>query len=237
FRNNPGGSLTAAVDMADLFLESGEIVRVVGRTEDERRYQAEARVTLFLPAESRPMVVLVNRHSASASEIVAAALQDHHRAVVIGERTYGKGSVQRLYHMEAGASALRLTTAKYVRPSGKNIHRFPDSKDTDDWGVRPDITVELSPAEDLDWLLSRRERDVVRDQETGELDRAERAAAVMGPLGNLPSLGGPLGILPGLAEATGSLAGLPRQPRVFQDKVLDKALEHLQQKLSTPRTT
>jgi hypothetical protein len=84
-----------------------------------------------------PIAVLVNKYSASASEIVAAALQDHGRAVVVGERSYGKGSVQNIILMEKDTSALKLTTASYWRPSGKNIHRFPDSKETDDWGVRP----------------------------------------------------------------------------------------------------
>ena len=84
------------------------------------------------------MVVLVNHYSASASEIVSACLQDHKRAVVIGERTWGKGSVQNVIELEGGKSALKLTTASYQRPSGKNIHRFPDAKETDEWGVMPD---------------------------------------------------------------------------------------------------
>jgi len=83
--------------------------------------------------------------NASASEIVAAALQDHKRAVIIGERSYGKGSVQNVIRMENGASALKLTTASYWRPSGKNIHRFPDSKDGDEWGVKPDAGFEGTP--------------------------------------------------------------------------------------------
>ena len=94
------------------------------------------------------MVVLVNKYSASASEIVSAALQDHKRAVIIGERSYGKGSVQNIIEMHQGSdrSALKLTTASYWRPSGKNIHRFPDSKDSDDWGVRPnDSGYKLTP--------------------------------------------------------------------------------------------
>jgi carboxyl-terminal processing protease len=237
FRNNPGGSLEAAVAMADLFLSSGDIVRVEGRAEDARQFTAESKGTLFLPAASRPMVVLVNEHSASASEIVAAALQDHKRATIIGERTFGKGSVQRLYLMEAGTARLRLTTAKYIRPNGKNIHRFPDSKDTDDWGVRPDIEVKLTQSEELDWILSRRERDIVRDEESDQLDRAERVAGVMNPLVNLPSLGTPLGLLPGLIDTSSSLSTLPRPSRNFQDKALERALEHLRHQLSPPRTT
>src|SRR5439155_15838109 len=96
----------------------------------------------------RPMAVLVNRHSASASEIVASALQDHHRAVVIGERSFGKGSVQKLLYLNQDKSAaIKLTTETYWRPSGKNIHRRPDSKEADDWGVRPDEGLEVPTAE------------------------------------------------------------------------------------------
>src|SRR5439155_13311245 len=96
----------------------------------------------------RPMAVLVNRHSASASEIVAAALQDHHRAVVIGERSFGKGSVQKLLYLNPEkTAAVKLTTETYWRPSGKNIHRRPDSKEADDWGVRPDDGLEVPTTE------------------------------------------------------------------------------------------
>src|SRR6202040_3744795 len=97
---------------------------------------------LLVPAAQYPMAVLVNKYSASASEIVAAALQDHGRAVVIGERSFGKGSVQSILKMEGDQSALKLTTASYWRPSGKNIHRFPDAKDTDEWGVKPNPAFE-----------------------------------------------------------------------------------------------
>jgi carboxyl-terminal processing protease len=108
-------------------------------------------------------VVLVNRYSASASEIVSACLQDHKRAKVIGERTWGKGSVQNVIELEGGASALKLTTASYHRPSGKNIHRFPDAKDTDDWGVMPDdgFKVEFNNKQLRDYLDYRRDRDVL----------------------------------------------------------------------------
>jgi carboxyl-terminal processing protease len=136
-RNNPGGLLLAAREVSDLFLTEGRIVSSKGRSGDEEVYDARDDGTLLQPAKDFPMAVLVNKFSASASEIVAAALQDHGRAVVIGERTYGKGSVQNVIRMEAGTSALKLTTASYWRPSGKNIHRFPDAKDTDEWGVKP----------------------------------------------------------------------------------------------------
>src|SRR6202007_1339292 len=113
---------------------------------------------LLVPYDKYPMTVLVNKYSASASEIVAAALQDHHRAVVVGERSYGKGSVQNVIPMENGSSALKLTTASYLRPSRKNTHRFPDSKDSDDWGVKPDpgFEVKLTDAELRAYLQYRR---------------------------------------------------------------------------------
>jgi carboxyl-terminal processing protease len=148
-RNNPGGLLKEAREVSDLFLTGGRIVSTKGRNHREEIYDAKPEGTLLLPAEKYPLVVLVNKYSASASEIVAAALQDHQRAVIIGERTYGKGSVQNIIEMHQGGdrSALKLTTASYWRPSGKNIHRFPDSKDSDDWGVRPnDSGYQLTPA-------------------------------------------------------------------------------------------
>ena len=93
------------------------------------------------------MVVLVNQNSASAAEIVSACLQDHKRAKVVGQRSYGKGSVQNILELEDGNSVLKLTVATYQRPSGKNIHRFKDAKDTDEWGVSPDpgLEVKLTP--------------------------------------------------------------------------------------------
>ncbi len=236
-RNNPGGSLETSVKMADLLLDEGDIVKVEGRTHDVRTYQAEKPGTFFTGSNSIPIVVLVNENSASASEILSAALQDHRRATIIGERSYGKGSVQRLYPMEAGASRLRLTTSKYIRPSGKNIHKFPDSKDKDDWGVIPDIEVKLSPLEELDWLIARRDRDIVRDEESNRLDQAEKTAAILGPLSITPGLTGPMSVLPGLADAASTLSSLPRSNKPYQDKVLDKALEFLKSKVKAARTT
>ena len=138
-RFNPGGLLNAAIEVSDLFVSEGRIVSTKGRSSPERSWDAHKAGTF----EGFPMVVLVNRFSASASEIVSACLQDHHRAVIMGERTWGKGSVQSVIELEDGKSALKLTTAAYFRPSGKNIHRFPDAKDQDEWGVMPDKGYEL----------------------------------------------------------------------------------------------
>src|SRR5208283_4684871 len=120
--------------------------------------------------ENIPMAILVNHYSASASEIVSACLQDHKRAVVMGERTWGKGSVQNIIELENGHSALKLTTAAYQRPSGKNIHRFPDSKDKDEWGVMPDLGYELAlgERETFELAADRRNRDIIAARATDE---------------------------------------------------------------------
>ncbi len=110
------------------------------------------------------MVVLVNHYSASASEIVSACLQDHQRAVVIGDRTWGKGSVQNVIELEDGKSLLKLTTASYQRPNGHNIHRFPDSKESDEWGVMPNpgYDLKLSDSEMADLLADHRDLDILQ---------------------------------------------------------------------------
>ncbi|MEX2560667.1 MAG: S41 family peptidase, partial [Pirellulales bacterium] len=158
-RGNPGGLLTSAIEIADLFLEEGVIVSTSGRNSAKRSWDARKPGTFT----GFPMAVLVNRYSASASEIVSAALQDHKRAVVIGERTWGKGSVQNVIELENGKSALKLTTASYQRPNGHNIHRFPDAKETDEWGVVPDpgFEVKLEDEELMALLRYRRDRDVL----------------------------------------------------------------------------
>ena len=158
-RFNPGGLLKSATDIADLFVADGLIVTTRGRNTPPREVSAHKDGTF----EDFPMVVLVNRYSASASEIVSACLQDHHRAIVIGERTWGKGSVQNVIDLEGGKSALKLTTASYWRPSGKNIHRFPDAKETDEWGVMTDkgYEVKLTDAEMNSLLSYRRQRDIL----------------------------------------------------------------------------
>ncbi len=158
-RFDPGGLLDAAVEVCNLFVSSGRIVSTKGRNCPERIWFARKEGTF----EGFPMAVLVNHYSASASEIVAACLQDHKRAVIIGQRTWGKGSVQNLIDLENGKSALKLTTASYQRPSGKNIHRFPDSKLSDEWGVMPDqgFEIKLGDEEMLKLLEDRRRRDIV----------------------------------------------------------------------------
>lgn len=130
-RNNPGGSLDESVALSDLFLTDGRIVSQRGRARGETMlYDAET-VYRGDMAEGVPMIVLINAGSASASEIVAGALQDHRRALVMGERSFGKGSVQSLLPLGADA-ALKLTTARYYTPAGKSVQ---------EGGIRPDIMV------------------------------------------------------------------------------------------------
>jgi carboxyl-terminal processing protease len=171
-RFNPGGLLNVATEVADLFLEEGKIVSTKGRNTEERVVYAHKAGTF----SGFPMAVLVNRYSASASEIVSAALQDHKRAVVIGERTWGKGSVQNVIDLENGKSALKLTTASYHRPSGKNIHRFPDAKETDEWGVLPDenFGIQFSIDEIREYLEYRRQRDVLSKEGPPKSTYADR---------------------------------------------------------------
>ena len=170
-RFNPGGLLNIAVEIADLFIEEGKIVSTKGRNTVERPAMARKEGTL----SGFPIAVLVNRFSASASEIVSAALQDHDRAVIVGERTYGKGSVQNVIDMEGGKSALKLTTASYHRPNGKNIHRFPDSKEEDDWGVRPNdgYAIKFSNEDLIRYDAYRRQRDDIRAPEGPRVEFAD----------------------------------------------------------------
>jgi carboxyl-terminal processing protease len=128
-RNNPGGVLGAAVDVSDLFLSSGIIVTADGRTPDAR-FSREATSGDVL--DGMPMVVLVNKGSASASEIVAGALQDHRRALIVGTSTFGKGLVQTVMPLSKGR-AIKLTTSRYFTPSGDSIHET---------GIEPDILVD-----------------------------------------------------------------------------------------------
>ncbi len=133
-RNNPGGLLMQAVDVSDAFLTEGEIVSTRGRNpQDNERFNAtEGDLT-----NGKPVVVLINGGSASASEIVAGALQDHHRAIVVGTKSFGKGSVQTIIPVR-GEGAMRLTTSRYYTPSGRSIQAL---------GVMPDIVVNQPPVD------------------------------------------------------------------------------------------
>ena len=146
-RNNPGGLLDQAIAVSDAFLNAGEIVSTRGRhPDDAQRYNAREGDL----ANGLPIIVLINGGSASASEIVAGALQDHGRAVIMGTRSFGKGSVQTIIPL-SGSGAMRLTTSRYYTPSGRSIQAT---------GIEPDIEVEQARLEPLDSVVSRREEDL-----------------------------------------------------------------------------
>ena len=158
-RNNPGGLLDQAIAVSDAFLDKGEIVSTRGRRNDEaQRFNAKPGDLL----NGLPIVVLINGGSASASEIVAGALQDHRRAILLGTRSFGKGSVQTIIPM-GNQGAIRLTTARYYTPSGRSIQAQ---------GIDPDIVVEPARLEKVDQPRARRESDLRgalrNDQEQGQ---------------------------------------------------------------------
>jgi carboxyl-terminal processing protease len=161
-RNNPGGLLDQAIAVSDAFLEKGEVVSTRGRTpDDSSRYNAEAGDL----AEGKPIVVLINGGSASASEIVAGALQDHGRAIVMGTQSFGKGSVQTIIPLP-GHGAMRLTTQRYYTPSGTSIQAK---------GITPDIEVKQARLEEIDAGQRRREADL-----RGALENGDSSAAPEG---------------------------------------------------------
>jgi carboxyl-terminal processing protease len=148
-RNNPGGLLDQAVAVSDAFLDKGEIVSTRGRRSEEgQRYNAKTKDKDM--ANGVPMVVLINSGSASASEIVAGALQDHRRAILLGTRSFGKGSVQTIIPLP-GHGAMRLTTARYYTPSGRSIQAK---------GIEPDIAVDAQRLETVPEAQRRREADL-----------------------------------------------------------------------------
>ena len=159
-RNNPGGLLSQAIRVSDAFLDKGEIVSTRGRDpQDGDRHNA----TVGDLAEEKPLVVLINGGSASASEIVAGALQDHRRAIVVGTKSFGKGSVQTVMPMR-GNGAMKLTTARYYTPSGRSIQAL---------GISPDIIVEQP------------RRVAKQDEEEGDTPRRSRSEAdLRGSLNN-----------------------------------------------------
>lgn len=210
FRNNPGGLLRAAVEISNLFLKEGRIVSTKGRNHKDESYDARPENALPYFSDDFPITILINKYSASASEIVAAALQDNGRATIIGERSYGKGSVQNIILMEHDTSALKLTTASYWRPNGKNIHRFPESKEKDDWGVKPNegFEVAMKDEERMEFLIWRSDRDIVRKKNAG----VEEAAAPEKKDGKEP-----------------------KEKKEYKDRVLEKAMEHLRKEVEKRR--
>src|SRR5688500_4708658 len=211
-RYNPGGLLTAATDVTDKFLRRGDIVS----TRPERDNGNQQTIARARPDEgdtTLPMVILVNQYSASASEIVSGALKDHSRALVVGERTFGKGSVQMLFPLSDRSAYLKLTTSHYYLPAGRCIHREETSQE---WGVDPDVTVEMTPEQMRAAIDARQELDILRDanaapaegaqekivdkaaevrEEVKEVANADEAAAKQDPMSTDPQLSAALLLL------------------------------------------
>jgi carboxyl-terminal processing protease len=198
-RDDPGGVLDAAIKICDLFLRAGQTI-VTTRGRDQNTVLERAMAT-GSGNSTLPVAVLIDRNSASASEILAACLQDYDRAAIVGERSYGKGTVQRLVRVESGRSLLKITAATYWRPSGKNIHRMPHDGPDVEWGVTPDpeLRVQLDDQEYDQWRRYRARRDLVGDDVDSEL------AVALDFDGN----------------------GDGKIPNDFQDRILERAIEHL----------
>jgi carboxyl-terminal processing protease len=164
-RDNLGGLLPAATAVVNKFVSSGVIVQTrADRVTSNPPIVIDARADEM--ETDMPMIVLVNQWSASASEIVSGALKDDHRALIVGQRTYGKGSVQMLFPLDSSTAYLKLTTAHYYLPSGRCIHREKNSKT---WGVDPDVAVEMTPEQMHTAIVAREQMDVLRDADAKPL--------------------------------------------------------------------
>ncbi|MEX0641675.1 MAG: S41 family peptidase [Pirellulales bacterium] len=206
-RDNAGGALDAAVAVCDLLLPGGKaVVETRGRDRSlQQKYVTTQGDKRFL---NLPLAVIVNQNSASAAEIVAACLQDHGRAVVVGQRSYGKGSVQQLLPMESGKSLLKLTSASFWRPSGANIHRAPEAPESAKWGVSPNSghEVSLSPDEYAVYRRYRVQRDMLGRDSGTEIEEPDEPDE-------------------------------PPVPDDFVDVQLKKAVDYLRGELERPGTT
>jgi carboxyl-terminal processing protease len=222
-RGNGGGLLRMAVEICDFFLASGSIVRTQDRAKTGRNEKAKKDDSIWESPEQMPMAILVNGGTASSSEIVAAALQDHHRAVIVGERTYGKGSVQKSFESPDGQSALKITTELWLTPNGKNIHRWPTSKESDEWGVKPDAGLSVSMTNEQYIQLLLHQAQAERMKRKTEVDpKAEPQKDL--PANTKPKVNG--------AEPKTNGMEPPKLDPNFKDPMLEKALEHLRKQLA-----
>ncbi|QEL20395.1 S41 family peptidase [Limnoglobus roseus] len=202
-RGNPGGLLNEAIDVADLFLAGGGIVTTKVR-DSTRSWTAKDDGKPYEKATERPMAVLADQGSASASEIVAAALQENGRAVVIGQRTYGKGSVQKVFDLPEGG-AVKITTEVWLTPAGKHFHRVQTAKETDSWGVEPDPGMKV---------------DLTEEQMKNYVIMLDQLNVIPGK--------------PGVAPKVPPLPPRPdwTLPANYKDPVAEKGMEYLRKKLS-----
>ncbi len=206
-RDNAGGLLPTATKICDMFLNSGTIVSTVGRREGySSKHEASLGTEL---ADDVPIAVLINGLSASASEVTAACLQDHHRAVIVGQRSYGKGSVQNVVELEGGKAALRVTSAHYFPPSHRNIHRKSKAKESEEWGVHPDPGLEVILNEEESKKVFQRLRDRGNPLSPSVSDQAKEGST------------------------TSLKRAVELDPSIENDPQLKKAIEHLQSLLDS----
>lgn len=169
-RFNPGGQLEQAVKIIDMLVDKGVIVSTMGRNRPRHVEYAHEKGTL----PYFPMIVLVNEHSASAAEIVSGSLKDHGRALVLGTRTYGKGSVQEIMPLEDNSGELKLTVAHYYLPSGRLVQRL---KDSTDWGVDPQIVVPMTQEQEEQVMKERYESELMHSPTSAPATRSTTEAA------------------------------------------------------------
>jgi carboxyl-terminal processing protease len=161
-RHNPGGLLQSATRIADQFLSTGRLVSTKVRSTPIAEFNAHPEGE-YLEGD---LVILVNRYSASAAEIVSGAIKDWGRGLIIGERTYGKGSVQHVITIKKEKAYLKLTAAHYYLPSGRLLHKTNGSES---WGVDPDVKVQLTPKQAKRWLDLRRKTDLLQEIDPDQL--------------------------------------------------------------------
>ena len=168
-RSNPGGLMPTAISMCDMLVEQGTILTTKGRLESNST-KFEATSGTKFPINT-PIIVMVNEDSASASEIMAGCLQDLQRAKIAGQRSFGKGTVQEVIELRRNSSAIKFTTARFYRPSGRNIHRTEKMTAEDVWGIKPEpnLSIELTPLQQF--YLAKRFRDRNDPRETTRKER------------------------------------------------------------------
>ncbi|MDA8042814.1 MAG: S41 family peptidase, partial [Pirellulales bacterium] len=173
-RGNSGGSLEAGVELCDLFLEEGLIAVLTNDRKTSRsnrkQFQKKWLATSGQVLRGVPIAVLVDEFTSGVAEIVAACLQDHKRATIVGSRSFGNASVQTVTTLSSGPGAIRLTTNEYQRPSGASLNRSSKSNESDVWGVRPDSNFAFSPTRKQleDWISWRQDRDRVSSVQSGK---------------------------------------------------------------------
>jgi len=202
-RDNGGGLLNTAVDVCDLFLDDGLIVATQGRGMTKIE-SANAKPGTIVP-DNLPVAVLINENSASASEVVAACLKDRNRAIIVGQRSYGKGNVQSVIPIEGGRAAIRFTTAYYFPPSGRRIHKRPKDTDDDQWGVEPSPGAEIT--------LDQKQLAIASERMRRRSDPLRNGVLANHPLSRVED---------------------PNDEQISQDTQLLRAIELIQSKINPP---